>query len=238
LGNYALNGVPTTGNLIYRGSEAAGGDSTPGTVEDAVAYWELADEALLNAFRGQFGRWVVVWSDLPATTTLVRAALQYRAPFPASDLALGEQMLNRTALFVQDLGALPIPPARWAAGMGDRLYLAVKARAASGTDTVAVNWLHIFPTGKGRYRVLEGRSGGLTLSSNNEIVDDGPNETVYLSTTTGEVLPLYRPLYAPIHLWPGRTNRLAMLVSGGSFAFEAPQPWGVKVEYRPRRLSF
>lgn len=238
LGNYVFNGSISPVDFIYRAGEADGGDTTPDTTETSVAYWELDNEQLVSAFRGQFGRWVAVWADLPANTTLLRAALQYRGPVPEVDLALGEQFINTGQEYVQDLGALPIPPGRWATGMGDRLYLAVKAKAASGTDSVQVNWLQIFPSGKGRYRVLEGMTGALTLSTNNEIVDDGPNESVYISTTTGEILPLYRPLYAPLYLWPGRLNRMAMIISSGSFSFEATQPWGVRCEYRPRRISF
>ena len=95
---------------------------------------------------------MVVWSDRPSITTLVRASLQYRAPAPDFDMALGEQMLNVDQMYVMDLGALPIPPSGYISGMGTNLFLALKAKAASGTDTLAVDWLHIFPTGAGRYR--------------------------------------------------------------------------------------
>jgi len=236
LGNYAFCD-PTNIDPVWRAESATLVDTSIGTTEQDFYAWDMSN-GIVDDFRGQFGRSVVVFSDRPEGTTLLRAALQYRGPTPQADLALGEQMLDVSQDFVMDLGALPIPPSGYAAGMGDRLYLTLKGKAASGTDTVGVDWLQIFPSGAGRYRVLKGIFGGLTLESNNEVVDDGPAGAVYLATTGDEVLPLYRPLYTPIYLWPNRVQRLRLLISGGSFAFETGQPWGVKCEYRPRRVSF
>lgn len=236
LGNYVFND-PANVDPIYRGEDAADSDTTPGTTEQAIYAWDLSGAGLVDDFHGQFGRFVAVWSDRPAITTLVRASVQYRGPSPEVDLALGEQFIINPSVFVTDLGALPIPPSGWISGMGDNLYLTLKAKAASGTDTLGIDWLQIFPSGAGRYRVLQGVFGSLTLSSNNEIIDDGPEGVVYLSTSGGAKLPLYRPLYSPIYLWPNKLQRLRLIISGGA-SFEAAQAWSVKVEVRPRRLSF
>lgn len=234
LGNYVFN-EPATNDPIFRTEDAAFADTTAGTVEQEIYNWDLSSTTLVDSFRGQFGRFVVVWSDRAAATTLLRAALQYRFPAPVFDLALGEQFLPTDLDFVTDLGALPIPPSGYIAGLDTNLYLALKAKAASGTDTLGVDWLQIFPSGAGRYRVIKGIVS-YTIGSNEEVIDDGPNGVVY-GLSGGAPAPLFRPLFTPIYLWPGRINLLRMVISGGS-SIEPGVAWSMKTEYRPRRLSF
>lgn len=236
LGNYVFND-PANVDPIFRSEDASESDTTPGTTEQKIYTWSLASNGLVDDFRGQFGRYIVVWSDRPAVDTLVRAVVQYRAPAPEADLALGEQMIVNPSVFVTDLGALPIPPSGFISGMGTNLYLTLKAKAATGTDTLGVDWLQIFPSGAGRYRVLKAIFGSLNLDNNNEVIDDGPNGVSYLATSGGDKLPLYRPLFTPIYLWPNKLQRLRLIISGGA-SIEPGQQWGVKVEYRPRRHSF
>jgi hypothetical protein len=120
LGNYVYAN-PTTVDPIFRGEQSAGG-SAPNTTEDDIAYWSLAGDNVTDAFKGQFGRMVVVYSDRPATTTLMRAAVEYRGPSPLLDLALGDQHLNAAQDFVMDLGALPLPPAAAGSKLKQKLY--------------------------------------------------------------------------------------------------------------------
>lgn len=236
LGNYVFCD-PTGVDPIFRQSDATSTDSSVGTSDTDIAYWSLSGGNLTEAFRGQFGRILVVWDSRPDATTLVRAVLQYRAPIPQVDLALGEQVLSPAAEYVTDLGALPIPPGRAWADTGTNLYLTLRGLAASGTDTVTTDWVQVMPAGQGRYRVLKGVFSSLSLDNGNEIIDDGPEGSVYLHTSGGDALPLYQPFFDPIYLWPNRLQRLRLIVSGNT-SFEADQPWQVKVEYKPRRLSF
>lgn len=235
LGNYVY-ADPTNVDPIFRSEDAAFTDTTPGTTEQDVYNWSLASNGLCDDFRGQFGRFLVVWSNNPAIDTLVRAALRFGSAGPNVDLALGEQMLNTTSETVTDLGALPIPPSSFTAGFGTNVYLAVRAKAASGTDTLGIDWLQIMPSGAGKYRVVKGIST-LTMSVDGEIIDDGPNGTVY-GYLSGTPYPTVRPLFSPIHLWPGKVQRLRMIIAGGPLSMEAGQAWAVKIEYKPRRLSF
>lgn len=237
IGNYVFC-APTTVDPIFRQEDATGTDSSVDTNETDIAYWTLSGGNLTDAFRGQFGRILAVWNARPEPTTLVRAALQYRAPTPVVDLALGEQVLSPAADYVVDLGPLPIPPGRAWADMGSNLYLTVKGLAASGTDTVTTDWVQVFPTGFGRYRMIKGIFGSLNLGNQNMMVDDGSGGGVYLHVdSSGSHLPAYQPFFSPIYLWPNKTQRLRMIVSGGS-TFEAGEVWQVKTQYRPRRLSF
>ncbi len=236
LGNYVFNN-PTTVDPIFRAEDATG-TAVAGTTEGVVGYWHLTGGNLTDAFKGQIGRMVAVFTDRPVSTTLVRAALQYRAPSPIIDLALGEQALNTAQDYAMDLGGIPIPPGVSWANAGANLYLAMKGRAATGTDTITVDWIQIFPGGAGRFRVLKGVFNSLSLNSGNEIVDDGSGGGAWLRDNANSVnLPLYKPLFDPIYLWPNRINRLRALINSGTGAFEAAQLWQVKVEYRPRRLT-
>jgi hypothetical protein len=233
LSNYVFAN-PTTVDPIFRGNQSAGGFQ-PTTTEGDIAYWSLAGDNLTDAFKGQFGRMVVVYSDRPATTTLMRAAMQFRFPAPVLDLALGDQHLDAAQDFVMDLGVLPIPPGGNWTDSSQGLYLALKGRSASGTDSVAVSFIQIMPSTAGCYRKLSGLVS-LNALVGDEIIDDGPDGSTY-ALTSGNRQPLYRPFFEPVHLWPGVVQRLRLIVSSGSFAMELGQPWGVKVETRFRRLT-
>jgi hypothetical protein len=231
LGNYVFAN-PSTIDPIFRDVNLAGSNGVT-TTEDDTFYWLLSANQM-DSFRGQFARAVIVFSDRPAPTTLVRAALQYRFPTPVIDLALGEQVLSSAADFVVDLGSLPLPPGGYIAGMGANLYLTVKSKAASGTDTIGVDWIQLFPAGAGRYRVIKGFTN-LFIAVNDQIIDDGPQETCYyLNGSTPK--PVMRPFMQPIYLWPNKLQRLRMIISGG-VSMEAGEEWGVKAEYRARRLT-
>ena len=235
IGNYVFND-PTNIVPYYKAATASFSNTTPGptTTETGIYQWAIGS-ALVNDFAGQFGRFVVVWSDRPAIATLIRAAIQVTAT-ATFDLALGEQMLDVPNDFVQDLGALPIPPGGYIAGMGADMSFALKALPAAGVeDTLGVTMLHIFPSGIGRFRVVKGISN-FSMGSNEEVIDDGPNNVTY-SLSGAAASPLFRPLYSPIYLWPGRLNTMRLIISGGT-TFEDNYAWGIKMEFRPRRLSF
>ena len=233
LGNYVFCD-PTNVDPIYRAEDASSAFTNVTTTESDIYKWSLTSTGLVDDFRGQYGRFVAVWTNLPLATTLVRPAIRYSTIF---DLALGEQSLGDIYKIVQDLGALPIPPSGWSSGMGSGMQLAISGKTATGTDTVALDWLQIFPSGQGRYRALHAPTT-LSIISTNEIVDDGPGGVVYIMDVVGgnAKVPLYRPMFDPIHLWPGLTQRLRLLISGGT-TMEAGQAWGVSVSYRARRLT-
>ena len=236
IGNYVFND-PTTLDPYFRHEDASVVDTTPSSVEGDSYAWELFGNNISNNFMGQFGRFVVVWSDRPAATTLIRAAIRYGSSSPPNiDLAMGEQMLNSTSDYVTDLGALPILPGGFTGSLGDNVYFTVRSKTPSGGDTLGIDWLQIFPSGAGLYRVLK-TAYSFGLANNEMVIDDGPEGSTY--TYDGSLpLPLIRPLFSPIHLWPGRINLVRFIISGGAFSFEPDQAWGIKAEMRYRRLSF
>ena len=235
IGNYVFCD-PTTVDPVFRQESATGTDTSITTTESDIAYWALSG-GLLEKFRGQTGRIVVVWDSRPDPTTLVRAAFQWR-PATVIDLALGEYVLSPSARYVVDYGPLPLPPGRAYTDVGDDMYLTLKGKAASSTDTISTDWMQVFPTGFGRYRVIKAVTGSLNIADGDMLVDDGSTGAVYYAGSGGDNYPVYQPFFDPIYLWPNRINRLRFIVSGGSVAFEADQPWEIKMQMRYRRLSF
>lgn len=234
LGNYVFIGSAGV-DVIYRGEDASFSDTTPGTTEQEIYTWPLASSGLVDAMRGQFGRFVVAWSDLPAATTFVRALVDFRFSVPTFPMALGEPMLG-TGDAVMDLGGLPIPPTGYVGTtLGAKLALTIHAKAASGTDTLGIDWLQIFPSGAGRYRILKAIEP-YSIANNEEIVDDGPIGAVYAHDGTS-LYPVFKPYFEPLRLWPGRDQRIRYIISGGG-SMQAGQTWGVSIKVRPRRLSF
>lgn len=232
IGNYVFCD-PTNVDAIFRDNDAAASDTTPSSTEQNIYRWSLSANPITDDFKGQFARFVVVWSNLPANDTLLRPAITWDNTIT---LALGEMQLNSVQHYVQDLGALPLPPSQYVSDMGTNMDLVIRAKAVT-SDTLGIDWLQLFPSGKGRYRVINGVAN-LNLASNDQMIDDGPNEATYFAEAiSGANLPLYRPLFDPIYLWPGRINRLRVIISGGS-NFEAGEVWGVSMSHRPRRLSF
>ncbi len=236
LGNYVLTHPEV--DPIYRHGDAAGTSGTTTTTETDIAYWHLGGSNLMSAFRGQPGRILVVWNARPEPTTMVRAAFQFRGPVPVVDLAQGEYVLSPGADYVADLGPLPLPPGGAYANMGDRLYITLKGVAAAGSDAITVDWMQIFPAGVGRYRMIKAAYGGAGVTNGDMLVDDGSRGQVYYHAASGgHHYPVFQPFFDPIYLWPGRANVLRLIISGNT-SFEAGQPWQVRTQYRPRRLSF
>lgn len=234
LGNYVFTN-PTGVDPIYRGEEKAGGTGIAHTAEDDLMWWSLSSGSLVNSFKNQFGRVLVVFTSQPNTDTLLRAAMQLRF-FPAPlDLAVGEPVLAAAGEAVMDLGSIPIPPGDYWQNSSPHLYLTLKAKVAAGRpdDTIGFDWIQVFPSGVGRYRVLRGFVQ-LTMGDGDILVDDGINGGVYGQTGT-EQMPIYRPYFMPIHLWPNKINRLRLIIGG--LTIEAGQAWQVRMSYRPRRLS-
>lgn len=234
-GNYVFAN-PTSVDPIFRAADATGSLTTwAGTDENEVYWWDVSGN-LTDSFRRQFGRLLAMFVNKPDPDTLVYLALQYRAPAPVIDLALGEQVLTGTN-YVLDLGSVPLPTGgQW--DTIDDVYLTIKAIAAdSGGDTVTVDWVQVMPSGAGFYRVIRAIVDSLSINDQNELIDDGIEGATYLHVTSGDTaLPLYRPFYEPIYAWPGRINRLRYIVQGNT-SVEAGQVWQAKAECRYRRLT-
>jgi hypothetical protein len=234
LGNYVYT-APTTVDPIFRDDQQSVSDSSIATgSESEAAAWLLSSNNLTNSFKGQFGRVLAVFDDRPAVTTLLRVGLQLRMAANI-DIVMGEQVLSSANDFVLDLGGIPIPPGGYWDGVGANLHLMIKARAQGSADTLGFNWILVMPSGHGRFRLVQGIET-LELAADEAVVDDGANGGVYVLTGANK-MPLLRPLFTPIHLWPGKINRIRFLISGGAIAMEPGHIWSASMSYRPRKLT-
>lgn len=235
IGNYVWT-APTTADPIFRAEDAAGSDTSwLTTLETETYFWSLSGDNLTDSFKRQFGRILAIFSSLPEPTTLLRAAVQYRFPSPVVDIALGEQVLAGTNVVV-DLGGLPIPPGGHWEDIGDLLYLTLKAKAATAAgDGLTVDWIQVMPSGAGRYRVLKAIINSMSMDDGDIVIDDGVNGGVY-ALSGSNAAPLYRPFFDPIYAWPGKTQRLRVLIQGNT-SMEVGLQWQVKCETRFRRLT-
>lgn len=206
-----------------------GGTGTGWTIdaEQEVRRWSLSD-GQLDDFAGQFCRVLAVISNTPAG--YLRAVMMasigglrlavYKAPSQVYVDGGG----------IWDLGVVPIPPGGYTQ-KATGLILAIYGQK-SGGGTLSVDYVHIMPAGYGLYRYVA--QPGFAIPNTVAMVDDGPEGRVYARTVaTGDEYPILRPYGEPLHLWPGKVNRLRVMVAGSTKgdAVEA-QAW-----YRPRRLT-
>lgn len=237
MGNYVWND-PTTIDPIFTHANSSSTDTDwEGTAENDIYAWHLTSENQTAAFKGGFARIVAVFSDRPDDLTLLRPKIQYRQPSPQVDIAQGEWVLNGTS-FVKDLGGLPLPPGNTWVNMGNLLYLVLsgKAVAAEG-DSVAVDWVQLMPSGPGRFRVLRAVTPTWSLAVNDYAVDDGAEGGAY-TIEGGNNYPAWIQFFEPIHGWPNKINRIAVIIEGSSFTgMETGEEWTVTARCRPRRLS-
>lgn len=224
---------PANIDPILLGSAAAEGAAETWATDGEVTThtWTLAD-ALLADINGQYVRPLVAFSDPPDQTTLVRgtelvllAALNLQVY--SADAVRG------AARTVLDVGAFPIPTRGYAAGTNAGTKFRLTMRKTGG-DTVNVHSLHFMPSGDGLFRRLRAVDAGLILETGDGVVDDGIEGVAYLFDGAS-TYPTWKGYHQPIHVWPGRVNRLRVLVGADPFASSVA--WSAQAFYRPRRLT-
>jgi hypothetical protein len=232
-GNYVWMD-PTTIDPILRGSEASGGATgTLASTTEAITHLWALSTAQLADMNGQYARILVAFSTEPKADTLMRAALQYNDGGTYIDLVIGEQ-IRAGGEVVLDLGAMPVPPGG-AATASDDIYLALRGQAMSGSDSIVVDWAQFMPAGHGLFRHLRGVTLAVSAPNGASVFDDGIDRIIY-TLESGVNVPKHRGFHAPLHVWPGRTQRMRVMVQGHT-ALEAGQVYQVKASYRPRRLT-
>lgn len=225
---------PANFDPILLGSAAAEGASETwaGDGVQVTHTWTLTN-AQLQDINGQYVRPLVAFSDLPDQNTRVQGSVLVR---PAStDLpAYIADAVRAANLDVLDVGAFPIPPRGYSAGnnAGTKFRLQMQK---TGGDSVTVHSLHFMPSGDGLFRRLRAVAVGLILETDDGIVDDGIEGVVYLFDAAGNTYPVWKGYHQPIHLWPGRVNRLRVVVGADPWA--ASVQWTAQAWYRQRRLT-
>lgn len=236
---YLANNVysnPTAMDPFLLGSEAVGGAAaswTPSSDHSNTLRWVwLLPASQLADLAGRYWRVIVAldpdgdgdWYLKPWVTAAVSGVYQ--------TLWEGDEVYISGATNLYDLGALPIPPGGYDAGKANvALNFSVRDAAAGGGT---VDFVQFTPTRPGMFRKVT--QLGFSISQNDALVDDGPEGLLYFQAAgDGHHELIYRGENEPLHVWPGITQRLRVLVTGSSFT----AGWSLKARawYRPRRLT-
>jgi hypothetical protein len=222
--------TPASLDPIYLGSAASpiGASNTEsGDTEGASHYWTLTDTQA-SYFAGQYVRMLAILTGATAGTYL-RAAVAYVAGVAVPIYRAGQPVYADGA-GTYDLGVIPVPPGG-ASEDWTNVSVAILAQRTGGY-TVAVDHVQLFAAGAGLYRKIV--QGSFSVANTSAMVEDGPEGLTYLRTvSTGARYPLLRGFHEPLHIWPGKDNRLRIWIEGATKGDQVEaQAW-----YRPRRLS-
>lgn len=212
------------------GSQASGGATVMWT--GAISHttdrwvWNLS-AARLEDYAGRY------WRVLVAPSA-VFSACYLKAWVKAHDGGLYEALWEGDEVYaddniVYDLGAVPLPPGGFDTSLGN-IALTISIRAAA-TGSGAIDFVQVTPQGLGQYRVV--RQYAFERAQNDKLIDDGIEELCYIvDAATGKRWRQVRPEGRALMVWPNRTQRLRLLMSG--YGYETTWTTKVKAWYRPR----
>ncbi len=186
--------------------------------------WTLSAAQLL-AMGGNYFR-VLARVSGQAAGMYVRVGL-WGPTSSALTLFAAAEEVEAQATPLQDWGVIQLPP--FTLTKPYDLALAVEMRCA-GTDTLDLDFLQLTPIDSWR----QVRQIGYQLAATDVYVDEG-NGAAYVQDASGYQYPILIADGDPIMLWPGYDQRLYFLFGGASM--DPAWTFGVKVKYRPRRLT-
>lgn len=236
---YLANNVfsdPTGMDPFLLGSEAEGGTPDASSWATAIDHsqndwvWHIPDAQLAD-LAGRYWRALIAFSVTDGGGWYARADIAAESGGVYQTLWEGDEVyISSTGLY--DLGAMPIPPGGYDTGAGN-IALKVTVRAgSSGNGTV--DFVQFTPTQPGMFRKIV--QLGYTTPQNDLLVDDGPEGlTYYEDGSTGAHYLIMRAEGEPLHVWPGITQRLRVLVAGSTWTAGwklTAQAW-----YRPRFIT-
>jgi hypothetical protein len=240
--------TPSTFNHIIEGETASyGGDvinhasysdgsaisrTFPGYVEQPLLKWDLTS-ALAEAALGRLHR-ITFRSTTMASWNVAR----YRLKVTYNAAVVWETALvqpdNTYAFQIRNLFTIKLPP--WLTGLTDLDGLTLELHGMKTIESpgdLIVDFIQLTPTDG--YRELGVATYNVVYTE--RIVDDGINDRLYKDDGAGdEKAGIVIDYGAPIHVWPGRNQRLYFLMHGQNTA-EIDRTLSVKLFYRPRRRS-
>lgn len=226
---------PNNLDPILLGSASISGATRTWSSSDwFLAYKWTIPAATIADFGGQMVRPLVAYSTRPnlATSQRGRLTVDYGSPTTVLSAWTNDIFSRAASESVLDYGAMAMPPGGGA--LTNSTWAVHVTMRRSGGDTVVAHSLHLMPSGAGILRHLQASVSSMVMPTNDAIVDDGIEGLTYAQTSDGAQLVL-RPYHEPVHVWPGRQNRLRVLVSANPWA--ASIAWTAQAWYRPRRLT-
>lgn len=223
LANYTFWGTSTP---IRTAFNMGGANYSTGSSANQIAYAGELPAGLLSNIDGRFARILASFSSdmdgyiQAGLYELSSGLVHYR----------NEQVRGRGFdEAVIDVGAMPIPLAGGLASPGN-LGLNLWIQKAGGISATLVI-VQLTPTGDGLFRrILSGGLGG-----GHTLIDDGITDRLYQTDGTVEITAV-TGYHQPLHIWPGRTNRMRMLYHT-STGLGTGNSVTVQAWIRPRRLT-
>lgn len=203
-----------------------------GDTEQEVLRWNLS-AALLGAAQGNFFQLIPRFA---AATGITDTWFRFKVIYQNSVVWEGEQRKPDSiyAYLLRELGSAQLPP--WLTGSTSlvALQLALFARRTGG-GSFSLDFVQLTPTDS--YRVLTPHGYGLAY--NERLVDDGIGGLLYADSGSGTARAGHYVGYGkPLHIWPGRDQRIYFLASGWTAnTAEIARTMTVRVYHRPRRLT-
>jgi len=233
------NMTNTSGNASNVGSacHSSGSYATMDLFEHAtwqhVGYFDLPS-ASLQKWAGRYMNVMCFFPDMPTTagSTFLRTDLitdQWSGLVTYSE---GQTIEVKENLNTLGTVRMPSMDAEGSAVADQRLNIRYK-KLASGTEEIAIDCIHLMPTDGYRYATR-----AYTDEANNYLVDDGYRDTMYnYDSGCAALMPIISWRGNPIMLSPEKDQRLYLLTDMSPAAPDAFWTHGIKVKYRPRRLT-
>ena len=197
---------------------------------DNAFIWAISATQLGYAAGGWFRVLMRLASDPPANC-YVKVKVKFDSTTPLTTLWEGPEILLRSSQELQDLGAVQLPPG-YVTGSPTALALVLSIRY-TGTSQLDVDYIQLVgPDGVHRFD-----QQGYLLSINDFVVDDGPNESVYIQTSGGYTQHIVRDYPPPLMVWPGRDTRIRLMFDDTDGNSVIGNNFIVYAWYRPRRVT-
>lgn len=197
---------------------------------DNAFIWPISATQLGYAAGGWFRVLMRLANDPPANC-YVKLKVKFDATTPLTTLWEGPEILLDSNRQLQDLGSVQLPPG-YVTGSPTALALVLSIRHG-GTDQLNVDYLQLDgPDGVHRFD-----QQGYQLVSGDLVVDDGPNEGVYVQTYGGFTQHIFSDYPPPLLVWPGRDMRIRLLFDNAYGNSVISDTLTMYAQYRPRRLT-
>lgn len=197
---------------------------------DNAFIWPISATQLGYAAGGCFRVLMRLANDPPANC-YVRVKVKFDATTPLTTLWEGPEILLRASNELQDLGAVQLPPG-YVTGSPIALALVLSIRY-TGTSQLDVDYIQLVgPDGVHRFD-----QQAYTSAVGDLVVDDGPNEGVYIQTVGGYTQHIFSDYPPPLMVWPGRDTRIRLVFDDASGNSAIANNFTMYAFYRPRRLT-
>jgi hypothetical protein len=223
-----VTGTPTANATCSGGNYMA--LSWAASSEITLVAWALT-AAQIQACAGRWFRVLARFKTLPAASLTTRLAMSLPSALPL--LSVSPERVLSTSDYLQDLGALRIPP--WLPGESScgALDLKLLATKTSG-GSLDLDFLALLPADALRCLRTAGSTGAVNTD---KVIDDGMLGLSYIQSAGGTKTAQLSTYGAPILLVPGRDQRLYVLAANQSGGSEILRTHSVRAYFRPRRLT-